>query len=65
MFTFRQSWEWDIAAGALLLSEAGARLTDRRGAPIRFNAARPLHDGVVAANPALHDDILAQLRPDH
>ncbi|MCR8546625.1 3'(2'),5'-bisphosphate nucleotidase CysQ [Salipiger sp. P9] len=62
MFTFRPSWEWDIAAGALLLSEAGARLTDRRGAPIRFNAARPLHEGLVAANPALHDDILRRLR---
>ncbi|MBN8187707.1 3'(2'),5'-bisphosphate nucleotidase CysQ [Salipiger thiooxidans] len=63
MFTFRPSWEWDIAAGALLLSEAGARITDRHGAQLRFNAATPLHQGIVAANPALHDDILRRLRP--
>ncbi|MGR3377129.1 inositol monophosphatase family protein [Salipiger abyssi] len=62
MFTFRPSWEWDIAAGALLLAEAGAKLTDRRGDAIRFNAEKPLHEGVIAANPALHADIVARLR---
>ncbi|WP_417742724.1 inositol monophosphatase family protein [Salipiger sp.] len=62
MLTLRPSWEWDIAAGALLLSEAGAVLSDRTGAAIRFNAAHPKHDGVVAANPALHGEILGRLR---
>lgn len=63
MMTFRASWEWDIAAGALLLSEAGARMTNRHGVPIRFNAPDPRHDGIIAANPALHSDILSRLRP--
>lgn len=63
MLTLRPSWEWDIAAGALLLSEAGAMISDRSGQRIRFNAAHPKHDGVVAANPALHGAILDRLRP--
>ena len=61
MFTFRPSWEWDIAAGALILQEAGARATERTGAALRFNAAHPQTDGVIAANPALHRDLLARL----
>ena len=61
MFTFRPSWEWDIAAGSLILSEAGARVTDRRGGPLRFNNPHPQTDGVLAANPALHDALLARL----
>ncbi|WGW04045.1 inositol monophosphatase family protein [Tropicibacter oceani] len=61
MFTFRPSWEWDIAAGALILSEAGARVSDRRGAPLRFNNPMPQTDGVLAANPRLHAALLDQL----
>lgn len=61
MLTLRPTWEWDIAAGALILSEAGARVTDRRGAPLRFNNAHPQTDGVLAANAALHGDLLDRL----
>ncbi len=61
MLTFRPTWEWDIAAGTLLLQEAGARVTDRLGRPLRFNARHPQHPGVVAANPALHGDIMGRL----
>lgn len=58
MFTFRPTWEWDIAPGALILSEAGARITDGRGAPFRFNASVPQADGIMAANPRLHAALL-------
>ncbi|WP_353474009.1 3'(2'),5'-bisphosphate nucleotidase CysQ [Salipiger sp. H15] len=61
MLTFRPTWEWDIAAGTLLLQEAGATVTDRLGRPLRFNARHPQHPGVVAANPALHADIMGRL----
>lgn len=61
MFTFRPSWEWDIAAGALILEEAGARVSNRLGGALRFNNAVPQNDGVVAANPALHADLLDRL----
>ncbi|PYG30492.1 3'(2'),5'-bisphosphate nucleotidase CysQ [Pelagimonas varians] len=61
MFTFRPSWEWDIAAGALILSEAGARVTDRRGAALKFNNKIPQTDGVLGANPVLHAAFLDKL----
>ncbi|MBR9764552.1 MAG: 3'(2'),5'-bisphosphate nucleotidase CysQ [Rhodobacteraceae bacterium] len=64
MLTLRPSWEWDIAAGSLIVEEAGARVTDRSGAALRFNTPRALLDGVVAAGPALHGLILDQLAPD-
>ncbi|MCC1492213.1 3'(2'),5'-bisphosphate nucleotidase CysQ [Cognatishimia sp. F0-27] len=61
MLTLRPAWEWDIAAGSLILSEAGAAVGDRRGAPLRFNNPHPQTDGVVTANPVLHDALLARL----
>ncbi|WOI56150.1 3'(2'),5'-bisphosphate nucleotidase CysQ [Palleronia sp. LCG004] len=59
MATFRQAWEWDIAAGALIAAEAGALVTDRHGEPLSFNSAERCSTGVLAANPALHAEILS------
>ena len=61
MLTFRPSWEWDIAAGALILSEAGATVTDRHGSTLRFNNALPQTAGVVAASEELHGQIAERL----
>ncbi len=47
---------WDVAAGALLVEEAGGRLTDLRGAPLH----EPL-DGIAASNGILHDEFLHAL----
>lgn len=52
---------WDLAAGALLIQEAGGRLTDSYGGP-----ARP--EDVVATNGHLHEElraIVAANRPPH
>lgn len=64
MLTLRPSWEWDIAAGDLILREAGGRCTDRQGLPLRFNNARPRLNGVVGAGPDLHAALAACLDPD-
>lgn len=64
MLTLQPSWEWDIAAGDLILREAGAICTDRRGSALRFNNPHPQTDGVVAGNPQLYDQIRAALRRD-
>ncbi|CAM4059835.1 3'(2'),5'-bisphosphate nucleotidase CysQ [Palleronia rufa] len=61
MLTFRQAWEWDIAAGALIAAASGATVTDRTGGPLRFNSPRAATDGVLAANPALHAGLRAAL----
>ena len=63
MLTLRPSWEWDIAAGCLIVSEAGGICSDRAGRPLRFNNPSPLLDGVIAAGASLHAELLAALTP--
>lgn len=61
MLTLRDSWEWDIAAGDLILREAGAVCSDKTGAPLRFNNARPMLNGVVSAGAPVHGQIIEAL----
>lgn len=63
MLTLRDSWEWDIAAGAMILSEAGAQVTDRHGATLGFNNAHPQVPGVLAGAGGVHAELLAGLTP--
>ena len=61
MLTLRPAWEWDIAAGALIASEAGAQVTDRHGQPLSFNSPERRTEGVIAAGPALHKALHSEL----
>ena len=61
MFRLRPAHEWDVAAGSLLVEEAGGRITDRTGQSLRFNQTDPIFNGIVAAGPPLHADILSRL----
>ena len=61
MLTLRPSWEWDIAAGALILQEAGALGTDRTGGTLRFNNPHPQVNGVIAAGAGLHQALSSRL----
>ncbi len=59
--SFDGYWEsklrpWDWATGALLVAEAGGRLTDRAGAPFSHHGTT-----LVATNGAIHDELLAAL----
>lgn len=53
--------EWDIAAAALILTEAGGHATDRDGATLRFNQPVPAVRGFVGATPAIHGDLRERL----
>ena len=59
MMTFRDCWEWDVAAGSLIASEAGAEVSDRDGAPLVFNTEAAATPGLVAAGAHLHGALLA------
>lgn len=61
MLTLRATWEWDIAAGALIVSEAGGVVSDRRLSPLRFNTPAARVNGVLAAGPGLHRQLGARL----
>lgn len=53
--------EWDTAAGALLVTRAGGRVSDHLGARLRFNQPSPRGRSVIAAGPALHAEIKARV----
>jgi myo-inositol-1(or 4)-monophosphatase len=55
--------EWDIAAAALLVEEAGGRITDAAGAALTFNKPSPRMNGLVAAAPKLHHLLVARTKP--
>lgn len=46
--------DWDLAAGALLVQEAGGVASRLDGLPFRFNGADPRQPGLIAAGPQLH-----------
>ena len=61
MLTLRDAWEWDIAAGTLISSEAGAHVSDRLNAPLRFNNPAAQTAGVIVAGAGLHHQIMQHL----
>ncbi|MFN7002338.1 MAG: inositol monophosphatase family protein [Roseinatronobacter sp.] len=60
MLTLRPTWHWDSAAGALIVTEAGGTVTTGQGTALRFDTAEPVSEGVIAANPVLHSDLIAR-----
>jgi myo-inositol-1(or 4)-monophosphatase len=46
---------WDIAAGALLVQEAGGRVSDMTGAPLNVTTS----DHILADNGVLHDEVVS------
>ncbi len=59
----RASHDWDLAAAALLIGEAGGRLSGADGRPLALNQATPRHEGLAAAGTtALHRALVARLR---
>lgn len=61
MLTLAPTWEWDIAAGALIAERAGAVVTDRRGAGLQFNSATARADGVIVAGAWVHAGLMRRL----
>lgn len=61
MLTLRDTWEWDIAAGALIVTEAGGQVSTRHGQALKFNGTEPKLPGIVAGGPDIHAALLARL----
>ena len=55
---------WDHAAGMLVVTEAGGRVTDVDGAELEFRHGPRLerNRGVIVTNGSLHDQVIAALR---
>ncbi len=50
--------DWDIAAGDLIISEAGGVTTRVDGKELRYNRPNVRHPNVIAAGPALHGKLI-------
>ncbi len=59
--SLRWGFEWDIAAAALIGTEAGALVTNALGAPLRFNSTKGEAFGVLAAGHHIHSQAVARL----
>ncbi len=54
--------DWDLAAGDLILQEAGGLCTDHAGRIFQYNTPDPVKPSLVCAGPALHPLLLARVR---
>ena len=54
--------EWDVAAGVVLVEEAGGVVTDAAGQALTFNRPDPHVNGILAAPPAVHGALLGRVR---
>jgi myo-inositol-1(or 4)-monophosphatase len=61
-FSLTPKNEWDVCAGAAMIEAAGGRITDRFGAPLRFNQPETRLPGIIATNGVLHEPVLELLR---
>ncbi|MCK8464150.1 3'(2'),5'-bisphosphate nucleotidase CysQ [Aliiroseovarius sp. S1339] len=61
MMTLHPTWEWDVAAGSLIIEEAGGTVSDRSDKPARFNNPTPKLAGMVAGGGFIHDALIARL----
>ncbi len=51
---------WDIAAGIIIVEEAGGKVSDAEGKPINIFQTEPLN--IIATNGTVHDKIIAELK---
>ncbi len=61
LLTLRPTWEWDVAAGALIAAESGARVSDRNGRSPEFNSCARQVDGLIAGGDTVHGELLKRL----
>lgn len=54
--------EWDVAAGTLLIEEAGGTICDGNGRGLTFNRPEPRYCGIIATSPHCPDAVSRRLR---
>ena len=62
VIALRPKNDWDIAAGDLLVREAGGLMTDTGGKRHRYNDEDILHPNLVASGASMHATLLERLR---
>jgi len=57
----RNKFDWDVAAAALLVTEAGGKVSCHMGQNFRYNREIAAQRSLIAATPMLHDQITARM----
>jgi len=56
--------QWDTCAPEIILQEAGGKLTDLFGRPLRYNSPEVQNrNGIVASNGVAHQEVIDALGP--
>jgi 3'(2'), 5'-bisphosphate nucleotidase len=56
--------QWDTCGPEIILVEAGGKVSDLFGQPLRYNGVRiDNRNGIVATNGAAHDTVIEKLAP--
>jgi len=61
--SLRAKAHWDLAAGHLIVEEAGGGCIDERGEPLNYTRRPPIQPCFAACSPSLRDPILTHLAP--
>ena len=61
MLALSAKHDWDLAAGDIIVCEAGGRVTNHRGESLRYNGVAPIQASVVSAGPDLHARLIDKL----
>src|SRR5262249_30292215 len=64
MISLSQKFDWDLAAGDLIIRQAGGCVEAEDGGTLLYNCVSSGQHGVVCAGPALHALLLGKLK-DH
>ena len=62
MFSLGAKADWDVAAGALIVAEAGGKVSNPWAEQLVFNQPEALNPGVVAAGPDLYPLLIERVR---
>lgn len=62
MISLSKKSDWDLAAGDLIVQEAGGRVTSGDGTTLLYNRQTPEQADIVCGGPALHRRLVARLR---
>ncbi len=62
MMSLSRKSDWDVAAGDLIVHEAGSRVTTREGNALAYNREKTEHPSIICAGPALHTRLLERVR---
>jgi myo-inositol-1(or 4)-monophosphatase len=61
MIALSAKHDWDLAAGDLIVHEAGGRVSAHTGVVLRYNERLPIQPSVVAAGPALYAQLIGRV----